>query len=126
MELVDYLKYKKSDDALYFYTKSDMLICKGYDRFVVGKRGPYVEFNDEQVVKANIYIPLNKKYKIISKTAYYVEYRTIDISYTKIYHQLKTVRYADYLVGKWYISPYDLKVFIELPNEMLDISGCSV
>src|ERR1039458_8821020 len=39
---------------------------------------------------------------------YYAEYRSHDKSDVKVYWQKKTVDYADYRVGRYYISPFDL------------------
>jgi hypothetical protein len=39
-----------------------------------------------------------------------VEWRTKDQSKVKVYEQGKTVDYADYKVGLFYISPFDLFV----------------
>jgi hypothetical protein len=39
-----------------------------------------------------------------------VEWRTKDQSNVKVYEQSKTVDYADYKVGLYYISPFDLFV----------------
>jgi hypothetical protein len=38
----------------------------------------------------------------------YAEYRSHDKSDVKVYWQKKTVGYADYRVGRYYISPFDL------------------
>jgi hypothetical protein len=39
-----------------------------------------------------------------------VEWRTKDQSKVKVYDQKRTVEYADYKVGLFYISPFDLFV----------------
>ena len=39
-----------------------------------------------------------------------MEWRTKDQSSVKVYEQSKTVDYADYKVGFFYISPFDLFV----------------
>jgi hypothetical protein len=103
---VKYLKDVVSSNDLQFYTKTGLLIATGYDRLVIGKRGPYVEFSD--VVLDNIHIPNEQKYRLDSLVVYYDEYRTNDECNVKVYFQKKTVKYADYKIGKWYISPYDL------------------
>jgi hypothetical protein len=43
-----------------------------------------------------------------------VEWRTKDQSNVKVYEQSRTVDYADYRVGLFYISPFDLFVEREL------------
>jgi hypothetical protein len=41
---------------------------------------------------------------------FYVEWRTKDQSNVKVYEQSRTVDCADYKVGLFYISPFDLFV----------------
>lgn len=54
------------------------------------------------------HIPKDQEWRLTNKNVYYTEYRTNDDSNVKIYHQTKTVNYADYKIGKYYISPFDL------------------
>lgn len=89
-----------------FFTASQLLILNGYIRIVVGKRGPYVEATVSQI--SNIHIPFSEIWRTNSTNAYYIEYRSNCGSAVKIYHQLKTVDYADYQIGFYYISPFDL------------------
>lgn len=98
------------DDDFKLFTKSGELIATGYKRIVFGKRGPYLEFEKEQIIKDNIYLPdefiwrFSSQYKNI---VFYYEYRTKK-DYVKIYLQKKKVSYADYKIGLCYISPFDL------------------
>ncbi len=55
MNKIEFLKKLKSSFDLKFYTKSGLLISIGYDRLVIGQRGPYVEFSS--LIKENIHIP---------------------------------------------------------------------
>ncbi len=85
---------------LCFYCKScGYSIAKGYNRVVIGDRGPYVEFLQEQMITNNVYVPLNQRHN------WFVEYRSKCEHQIFIYHQRKTVKYADYLIGKYYIDP---------------------
>lgn len=89
-----------------FYTKSgDKLSTCGYTRVVIGGRGPYVEF-DELDYEA-LRIPRDQEWRLSSYKAYYVEFRSFSCD-VKVYWQLREVDYADYIVGKYYISPFDL------------------
>lgn len=97
------------DSNTLFYTKSNLLVAKGYDSIVIGGRGPYIEFNDTQIIIDNLFIPKEQEYRLTSNVVYYIEFRTIDECYVKVYYQLKTVDYADYKLGKLYISPFNLK-----------------
>jgi hypothetical protein len=102
---------------LQLFNKSNTLLSNGYQRVVIGKRGPYVECSDLQINKQALYIPKNQKYRLTDPAIYYHEYRTNDFAYTKVYYQLHTVKYADYKVGYYYFSPDDLKVAYEGEEE---------
>jgi hypothetical protein len=95
-------------NAMGLYTKSGMLVAVGYERIVIGKRGPYIEITDFELMKENFFIPADQKWRLDSNICYYEEYRTKKDN-VKVYHQKKTVDYADYKIGMWYISPFDLK-----------------
>lgn len=97
------------DDTTKFYTKRGLLVADGYKRIVIGKRGPYIEFTELQINRHSMIIPPQELWRLTSDTAFYIEYRTVDIQYVKIYYQKKIVNYADYLVDHYYISPFDLK-----------------
>ena len=110
-----------------FTTNSGLVVATGYNRIVIGKRGPYIEFNEEHMVKDSLVVPDKELYRLqgdYNKLVYYIEYRTKEDnallsskSNVKVYFQTKTVDYADYVVDKYYISPFDLladgKVIIE-------------
>lgn len=93
-----------------FYTKNGTLLARGYERVVIGKRGPFIEFTDDSIVKEAIAIPPDQKWRLdpLYDHVFYYEYRTIDVSSVKLYFQQKTVEYADYKIGYWYVSPFDL------------------
>lgn len=96
------------NDEIIFYTKSGLEVAHGYERVVIGDRGPYIEFHGEMLNNDGIYIPEHQKWRIKNPLCYYVEWRTKDNCYVKIYNQKRTVKYADYKIGCWYISPFDL------------------
>lgn len=81
-------------------TKGGLHVATGFKRVVIGARGPYMEFTDEQIV--------NEALRWERAGAYYTEYRTIDACNVKVYRQIATVEYADYKPGLWYISPFEL------------------
>ncbi len=103
----------KEDYVGYVSTKSGIVVATGFSRIVHGGRGAYVEFSDKQINQVNLEIPpdqlwrLNKEY---TDKIYYTEWRTKDK--IKVYHQKRTVDYADYKPGMWYISPRDLQDFV--------------
>jgi len=83
------------------YTTSGLLLARGYDRVSVHGREPYVEFNHDQIVHDSIR-------KIHTAHFYFDEYRSNCPSCVLVCLQRMTVSHADYVVGKYYISPFDL------------------
>ena len=106
------------------FTKDGTQVATGFRRIVHGGRGAYVEFLDEQMVKDNIYIPdtaqwrINPNYPAFAQ-CYYVEY-WVKQEKVKVYFQKKIVDYADYVVGRWYISPTKLNDF-EVTGKTYDL-----
>ena len=90
------------------YTKTGLLVASGYRRVVIGGRGPYVEFHFTDIKWNEFYVPSDLQYRADSKVVYYEEWRSRDSAYVKLYLQKRKVAYADYQVGRMYISPFDL------------------
>jgi hypothetical protein len=93
---------------VYFSTKSGTPIAKNYVRVVIGDRGPYIEFTRDQINHDETHVPAEQQYRINHKGCYYIELRSNDDAYVKIYVQKRIVKYADYKIGMYYISPFDL------------------
>lgn len=93
-----------------------MLLASGYSRVVIGKRGPYIEFAESHILKENFHIPQAEEYRETNNVCYYIEHRSNDESYVKLYHQKRRVAYADYKIGMYYISPFDLFMRDSLPT----------
>jgi hypothetical protein len=97
---------------LELYSKSGLLLLNGYTRVVIGGRGPYVEIKPGQIEQKNISIPKDQRWRVDDPKwrhrVYYAEYRSHCRSYVKVYWQFKPTNYADYLVDRFYISPFDL------------------
>ena len=92
------------------YLKSNgTLFAIGYNRIVHGGRGDYVEFEKEHIVQ-KLYSLFNNEPTEDLDIYYYWLYPESDRE-TKVYLQKKTVKYADYKIGKYYVSPYLLKDF---------------
>lgn len=91
-----------------FKTPDGLTIANGYVRIVIGERGPYIEFTSDQIVHENIFVPNDQKKRLNNGIYYYDEYRSKDKSFVKLYFQKKTVKYADYKCGLWYVSPFDI------------------
>lgn len=97
------------DPEMLFTDAYKRSIAYGYERIVIGKRGPYIEFHPTQIKHSHFVIPNDQAWRIHSDKAYYIEYRSTE-SNIKLYYQLKSVDYADYKFGRCYISPFDLYV----------------
>jgi hypothetical protein len=89
------------DHTRRLFTSTGLLVASGLARVVIGGRGPYVEFDDSQVVMASLRPAPVRHY-------YYDEWRTVDQANLKFYHQRAVVDYADYRIGMWYATPFEL------------------
>lgn len=118
---------EEGDDRATFCTKKGTLIAKGYLRVVYGDHGPYVEFLPRHMVR--------EAWKTVRKgVGWYDICQPKDGSYCKLYVQTKSVAtlknppkgkyshnnnrqegYADYKVGRLYISPDDMFI---MPKEI--------
>lgn len=88
------------------YLKNGILLSNSYNRVVHGKRGDYIELELE-----HFEIPLIEKFNhleddvLVKMGHYYAWLFPEGNQFVKIYKQVRTVSYADYKVGKYYISP---------------------
>jgi hypothetical protein len=94
------------------YFKDNVLFATGYERVVHGGRGDYVELTKEQIVVKlkhifNDVLPD----EITGKESFYYYWLQPLGRREKIYWQCRTVNYADYKIGYYYISPKLLKSF---------------
>lgn len=93
------------------FTLKGTQICSGYDRIVIGDYGAFIEFSEEQV--SNEFVcKRGEEFRLADKryNCKYIWLTLNDGSDIKIYHQIKTVKYADYKVGKYYISPHEVSI----------------
>lgn len=95
-------------EDLDFYSHCGVQLAHGYIRVVIGKRGPYVEFNKRHILWDQFEIPEAERFRLTNAIVFYDEYRSRCGCYVKLYSQKRTVAYADYRVGFCYISPLDL------------------
>ena len=98
------------DELTYFGSPSGLSLAVGYNRVVFGGRGPYVEFSPHHIVHMNIHIPEDTLYRLTDPRIYYIEFRSCDDNLVKVYYQMRTVAYADYKIGMFYISPIELRL----------------
>jgi hypothetical protein len=98
------------DEFTNFISPSGLSVAVGYNRIVFGARGPYIEFDPTHIVHSNIHIPENQLFRLTDPRIYYIEFRSCDVNLVKIYYQMRTVAYADYKIGMFYISPLELQL----------------
>ena len=94
------------------YTSKLTLLCTSFDRIVIGDYGAFVEFSPNQANSNMFIIAPGQEYRIndprYSKNCKYEWYTMNDRSNIKIYKQKRTVAYADYKPGKYYVSVHEV------------------
>lgn len=121
-----FLKENKNNNNK-LHAKDGTLIADKYDRIVIGDYGAFVEIDEKDIHMENLMIKEGEEYRFSPKYHENIKYewyrpKTID---AKLYHQVRTVSYADYRPNKWYISPYETlegKGYIKHEPEMLDVA----
>ena len=100
------------------YTKSGILFAKEFVRVVHGGRGDYVEFIKDQILPqlCNKFSKLSDE-ELLLQGHYYEYLIPCNDSNTKVYRQLRTVKYADYKIGMYYVSP-DLFLNFKDPEKL--------
>lgn len=96
------------------YLKSNgTLFATGFNRVVHGERGDYVEFEGRHIVQKLYSLFKNEPTDDLDIYYFwlYPESEANSNIETKVYWQKKKVKYADYKIGKYYVSPYLLKDF---------------
>lgn len=109
------------------YTNTGVLICSGYHRIVIGDYGAFIEFLPEQANRDDYIIKEGQEYRVNNpRYMYNVKYNWLTIKDTalKIYEQKKTVTYADYKAGRYYISPHEELIFGYKVNSEKKTKGC--
>lgn len=96
------------------YSPEGLMLCSKYNRVVVGDYGAFVEILPEDIVHNNIKVKKGQEYRDsderYSARVKYSWLTATDSSDIKIYFQKKKVDYADYIPGRYYISPYECSV----------------
>ena len=94
------------------YTLAGTHICTGYTRIVIGDYGAFVEISPEQINNEVLQCQPGQEYRSndprFADKVKYLWLTAKDRTQCKIYLQKKTVSYADYLPGMYYISPYEV------------------
>lgn len=87
------------NSSKFFCKDCGLLLANGYRRVVIGDRGPYIEFDEENMVKENMHYPEGQTHIYFNEFCSNCEHKIF------IYNQKRTVAYADYMIDKWYIGP---------------------
>lgn len=104
-----FLKTDGSNDRLYNF--SGTLVANGYERIAIGDYGAFVEFSQEQAISEAYVTKSGEEYRTAERYSATVKYEwltTRDYSDVKIYLQRRTVPYADYKPGHFYISVFEV------------------
>ena len=104
-----YIIFRRKKLLFNNHQNGEIVFATDFNRIVHGERGSYFEFETEHLLKETVFIPKDQEWRTTSKwhkTVYYYEYRT-KVGNLKLYYQRKTVTYADYIIGKWYVSTDD-------------------
>ena len=96
------------------YFLDGVQFSKGYERVVHGGRGMYVELTKDQFVIPVVSLFDKLPEKVDESLPFYYYWLAPKGRREKIYWQIKTVSYADYKVGFYYISPSLLMPFTEV------------
>lgn len=93
------------------FTTQETKVASGYSRVVIGDYGAFLEISPKQILSTNIKCEIGQEYRFEPRYREQVKYlwlTAIDYSHCKIYQQLRTVSYADYRPGMFYVSPYEV------------------
>jgi hypothetical protein len=111
LEMVKKILKRKIDRVNIIYLPNNNILGH-MERLVIGNHGPYVEFKSfDSHIKLKI--PEDQEFRLQNKYIHnvkYLWYYPDPYRGIKIYAQLKTVKYADYKIGYYYVSPYDIKI----------------
>lgn len=129
---------ENGSDKIDFYTRNDLLLCKGYERIVYGDHGPYLEFSVYNVIIENWFA---KRTGI----GYFDKYYPRDNTGVLMYSQRRTVAnlpnppkgkrsfrgnrkegYADYKIGMYYISPWFKNLKIVRSGIVINNQKCAL
>jgi len=91
---------------------TNIKIANGYERIIIGDYGIYLEINSDQIEFNNIYIKQNQGWRVNSEKFKSVKYYWYEVAKNsaKIYYQIGLVKYADYKIGYYYVSPDEVRL----------------
>jgi len=89
------------------------MIAKSFERIVIGDYGAFMEIAPEDIARRVLRIQEGQEFRLNGDFKGKYIWLTSN-GKNKIYEQLRTVSYADYKVGYFYISPYEIKQSIRV------------
>jgi hypothetical protein len=97
---------RKNNKKPIILKSTGQVLSDSYTRIVIGDHGAYIEFDDAKPI---LHLKKGQEWRIKGTNPYAKYVWWVSIKGDKVYQQLGTVKYADYKVGKYYISPYLVK-----------------
>ena len=87
----------------------DNILLNGYTEYVIGNHGVYIEFSEDNL-KLPLEITKGEEYRLNNDyyNIKYFYYNPCGYEKIKVYLQKNIVSYADYKIGFYYVSPYDI------------------
>lgn len=86
------------------------MLAVGYERVVIGDYGAYLEIAEDKMLISSLRCRPGQEYRMDDpRYKDHVKYwwlQPVGGAEIKVYFQLKTVKYADYRPGMFYISPH--------------------
>lgn len=107
-------EFKTYKEGSPIYSLSGELICNKLTSrvYVCGDYGIFLEAEQEDMLLSNLKIQEGQEFRIDDKrysdNIKYHWYTMKNGKSVKIYYQQKEVDYADYKIGKYYFSPYEV------------------
>ena len=112
------------------YSPGGLRLCNRYNRVVIGDYGAYVEILPEDIINGNLMVKKGQEYRDEdARYAKHTKYSWLtarDGSDIKVYFQKKPVAYADYIPGRYYVSPFECSVSKEMVKKTTSKSLSSV
>lgn len=94
------------------FSERETRVAYGYRRIVIGDYGAFVEIEPKQIEMLTLKLAPGEEYRVYderySAHVKYHWYTTIVPAQIKLYYQQRTVEYADYIPGMWYVSVYEV------------------
>jgi len=98
------------------YLKDETLFANEFVRVIHGNRGDYVEFKKDQIIP-DLISKFNNNITNNSNNFYYYWLYPVNNPEIKVYFQQRIVKYADYKIGMYYVSP-DLFLDFKDPEKL--------